>query len=221
MNILKVNLKKVKYTDTSKIDPDYTNKMNKEYNWMAKGYDAFMVVFPLWKIWIKKVIPHIEGTKILEVSFGSGYLMKEYAQNDFDIYGIDYNEKMLEIASKKMNSIEISTKLSIANVETLPFPENTFDTVINTMAFTGYPNGDKAMSEFKRVLKEDGKLLLVDFDYPANRNLLGYWIVKLWEKLGDIIKDINSLLSIYEFNYQDIPIGGFGSVHLFIAKNNK
>jgi ubiquinone/menaquinone biosynthesis C-methylase UbiE len=221
MNILKVNPKKVKYTDTSKIDPDYTNKMNKEYNWMAKGYVAFMVVFPLWKIWIKKVIPHIEGTKILEVSFGSGYLMKEYAQNDFDIYGIDYNEKMLEIASKKMNSIEISTKLSIANVETLPFPENTFDTVINTMAFTGYPNGDKAMSEFKRVLKEDGKLLLVDFDYPANRNLLGYWIVKLWEKLGDIIKDINSLLSIFEFNYQDIPIGGFGSVHLFIAKNNK
>jgi ubiquinone/menaquinone biosynthesis C-methylase UbiE len=221
MSLLKVNPEKIKYTDISSIDPDYTNKMNKEYNWMAKGYDAFMVVFPLWKRWIKEVIPFIEGKKILEVSFGSGYLMKEYATNDFDIYGIDYNEKMLEIASKKMTSKEISTKLSIANVETLPFPENTFDTVINTMAFTGYPNGDKAMSEFKRVLKEDGKLLLVDFDYPANRNLFGYWIVKLWEKLGDIIKNINSLLSKYEFNYQDIPIGGFGSVHLFIAKNNK
>ena len=74
------------------------------------------------------------------------------------------------------------------------------------------------MGEFKRVLKEEGKLLLVDFDYPGNRNLLGYWVVKLWEKLGDIIKDINLLLSKYEFNYQDIPIGGFGSVHLFIAK---
>ncbi len=221
MNILKVNPKKIEYTDTSKIDPDYTNKMNKEYNWMAKGYDAFMIVFPLWKRWIKKVIPYIEGKKILEVSFGSGYLMTQYATNDFDIYGIDYNEKMLEIASKKMSSNKISTKLSIANVEILPFPDNTFDTVINTMAFTGYPNGDKAMAEFKRVLKKDGKLLLVDFDYPENRNLFGYWIVKLWEKLGDIIKDINSLLSKYEFNYQDISIGGFGSVHLFIAKKYK
>ncbi len=211
----------VKYTDLSKIPSNYTDKMNKEYNWMAKGYDAFMIVFPLWKKWIKKVIPYIKGKKILEVSFGSGYLMTQYATNDFDIYGIDYNEKMLEIASKKMSSNKISTKLSIANVEILPFPDNTFDTVINTMAFTGYPNGDKAMAEFKRVLKEEGKLLLVDFDYPENRNLLGYWIVKLWEKLGDIIKDINSLLSKYEFNYQDIPIGGFGSVHLFIAKKYK
>jgi len=221
VNIFKVNPQKIEYTDISKIDPDYTNKMNQEYNWMAKGYDAFMIVFPLWKRWIKKVIPHIEGKKILEVSFGSGYLMTQYAKKDFDIYGIDYNEKMLEIASKKMSANKIRTKLSIANVEILPFPDNTFDTIINTMAFTGYPNGDKAMREFKRVLKEDGKLLLVDFDYPENRNLLGYWIVKLWEKLGDIIKDISSLLSKYEFNYQDIPIGGFGSVHLFIAKKHK
>lgn len=221
MSILKVNPQKIEYTDTSKIDPDYTIKMNKEYNWMAKGYDAFMIVFPLWKRWIKKVIPYIEGKKVLEISFGSGYLMTQYAANDFDVYGIDYNEKMLEIASKKMSSNKISTKLSIANVEFLPFPDNTFNTIINTMAFTGYPNGDKAMAEFKRVLKEDGILLLVDFDYPENRNLLGYWIVKLWEKLGDIIKDINSLLSKYEFNYQDISIGGFGSVHLFIAKKIK
>jgi len=221
VKIFNVEPQKIKYTDTSIIDPDYTNKMNKEYNWMAKGYDAFMIVFPLWKRWIKKVIPYIEGKKILEVSFGSGYLMTQYATNDLDIYGIDYNEKMLEIASKKMSSKKISTKLSRANVEILPFSDNTFDTVINTMAFTGYPNGDKAMAEFKRVLKEDGKLLLVDFDYPDNRNLFGYWIVKLWEKLGDIIKDINSLLTRYEFNYQDIPIGGFGSVHLYIAKKNK
>ncbi len=218
MNIFKVKPEKIKYTDTSKIVPDYTNKMNKEYNWMAKVYDAFMIVFPLWKRWIKNVLPYIDGKKILEVSFGSGYLMTQYATNDFDIYGIDYNKKMLEITSKKMSSKKINTKLSIANVEKLPFPDNTFDTVINTMAFTGYPNGDKAMGELKRVLKKDGKLLIVDFDYPENRNIFGYWIVRLWEKFGDIIKDINSLLSKYGFNYQDISIGGFGSVHLFIAK---
>ena len=62
-----------------------------------------------------------------------------------------------------MSSKNIDTKLSIANVEKLPFQDKTFDTVINTMAFTGYPNGDKAMAELKRVLKKGGKLLLVDF----------------------------------------------------------
>ena len=118
---------------------------------------------------------------------------------------------------KKIKKINIQAQLSQGNVEKLPFPDNTFDTVINTMAFTGYPNGEKAMSELKRVLKKDGSLLLVDFDYPNNRNRFGYMMVRLWEKLGDIIKDINSLLIKHNFEYKDVSVGGFGSVHLFIA----
>lgn len=219
--MFKVKQEKIKYTDLSKIPSDYTEKMNKEYNWMAKGYDAFMVIFPLWKKWIKKVIPHIKGDKILEVSFGSGYLMSKYASDKHEIYGIDYNEKMLEITKNKIKKLSIDAKLSQGNVEKLPFPDNTFDTVINTMAFTGYPDGDKAMSELNRVLKPEGRLLLVDFDYPKNRNLFGYLIVRLWEKFGDIIKDINSLLMQHDFDYKDISVGGFGSVHMFIAKKCK
>ncbi len=217
MGILRVRQEKIKYTDLSKIPSDYTDKMNKEYNWMAKGYDAFMTVFPLWKKWIKKIIPHIRGDKLLEVSFGSGYLMTQYAIGKNEIYGIDYNERMLEITANKMKRLNIKAHLSQGNVEKLPFPDNTFDTVINTMAFTGYPDGEKAMSEIKRVLKKGGRLLLVDFDYPNTRNIFGYLIVRLWEKFGDIIKDISSILAEHDFDYEDISIGGFGSVHMFIA----
>ena len=149
--MLKVKPEKIIYTDLSTIQPDYTDKMNKEYNWMAKGYDAFMTIFPLWKKWIKKIIPHIKGDKILEVSFGSGYLMTQYASDEYEIYGIDYNDKMLEITENKIKKLNITAKLSQGNVEKLPFPDDTFDTVINTMAFTGYPDGDKAMIELKRV----------------------------------------------------------------------
>jgi len=216
--MLKVKPEKIKYTDISIIQHNYTDKMNKEYNWMAKGYDVFMTIFPLWKKWIKKIIPHIKGNKLLEVSFGSGYLMTQYASDKYEIFGIDYNEKMLKITTNKMKKLNIEAQLTQSNVEKLPFPDNTFDTVINTMAFTGYPNGDNAMIELKRVLKRGGKLLLVDFDYPKNRNRFGYMIVKLWEKFGDIIKDINLLLTKYDFEYKDISVGGFGSVHLFIAQ---
>ena len=215
--MLKVKPEKIKYTDISIIQPDYTDKMNKEYNWMAKGYDTFMTIFPLWKKWIKKIIPHIKGDKILEVSFGSGYLMTQYASDEYEIYGIDYNDKMLEITENKIKKLNIAAKLSQGNVEKLPFPDDTFDTVINTMSFTGYPDGDKAMIELKRVLKRGGKLLLVDFDFPNNRNIFGYLVVKLWEKFGDVIKDIRLLLTQHNFEYKDISVGGFGSVHLFIA----
>jgi len=217
MNMFKVKPGKIEYTDISKVPPDYTDKMNKQYNWMAIFYGFFIMVFPSWKKWIKKVIPHIEGRTILEVSFGNGYLMSQYASNHYEIYGIDYNERMVRIARRKMDKKGFDIHLLQGNVEKLQFPDNSVDTIINTMAFSGYPDGNKALREMKRVLKSGGRLLLVDFDYPEDRNVFGYAFVKLWEKSGDIIKDIEALLIKNNFDYSHSTIGGFGSVHLYIA----
>jgi len=208
---------RITYTDISDIPPDYTDKMNKEYNWMAGFYGFFIMVFPLWKKWIKKLIPHIQGETILEVSFGNGYLMSQYASDNYEIHGIDYNEKMVRIARGKMHRKGFDVHLFKGNVEEMPFPDNSFDTVINTMALSGYPDGNKAVAEMKRVLKPGGRLLLVDFDYPKDRNVFGYAFVKLWEKAGDIMKDIEALLIKNEFIYRHSSIGGFGSVHLYVA----
>ena len=125
---------------------------------------------------------------------------------------------MLEVAQKNLSQKGVQATLQWANVEELPFPENYFDTIVNTMAFTGYPNGKQAMSEFYRVLKEGGKLLIVDFDYPSNRNRFGYWLTKSMESAGDTIRDISKILQEFPFEYTEEEIGGFGSVHLYIAR---
>jgi len=219
MGVWKVRDDRIRYTDTGAIGDDYTDRMNREYTWMAKAYDAFMFVFPVWKVWIKKVIPHIEGEDILEVSFGSGYLMTRYGREEkYNITGIDYNEKMVEITRKKMAAKKIGAKVLKANVENLPFADGTFDTVINTMALTGYPDGDRALSEMKRVLRPGGRLLIVDFDYPRDRNRCGVLFVRLMEAFGDIMKDINGLLRKQDLDYRDKPVGGCGSVHLYVCR---
>jgi len=82
---------------------------------------------------------------------------------------------------------------------------------------TGYPDGDKALSEMKRVLKENGKLLLLDFDYPSNKNIVGYSLVKIGEKYGDVMKNIKAYLKRSGLTYREINVGGFGSVYLFVC----
>ena len=124
---------------------------------------------------------------------------------------------MVETAQENLERKGVQAKLQQGNVESLPFQNNFFDCIVNTMAFTGYPNGKQAMSEFYRVLKSDGKLILLDFDYPANRNWFGYKLVKLMEAAGDTLKDISGFLKAFSFDFSETEVGGFGSVHLYVA----
>ncbi len=213
----KVSEKKIVYSLDPEKPVEYTNKLDRSYSKFAKLYDISVKTLPLWKNWIKIVIPHIEGEKVLEASFGTGYLLMQYAKK-YESYGIDYNKEMVKLAAKNMAKKGIKIHLQQANVEKLPFPDNYFNTIVNTMAFSGYPDGNKAMSEFSRVLKMGGRLLIVDFDFPANRNRIGYSITKLMEKGGDTIRDISKLLKQFPFEFTKNEIGGCGSVHFYNAK---
>jgi ubiquinone/menaquinone biosynthesis C-methylase UbiE len=206
---------KIIYSKLPEDGHKYTEKMNKYYDILVVFYDVWMFLFPLWKKWISSVIPYIQGQRVLEVSFGSGYLMKKYAKN-YEVCGIDYNQKMVNKTRKRLRGIVSSDKIIQGNVENLPYDDNYFDTVINTMAFTGYPDGDKALNEMLRVLKPGGSFLLVDIDYPSDRNIFGYSLVKMTERSGDIIKDIKNLLEQKKLQYIYENIGGFGSVKLYV-----
>lgn len=214
---LNVPEERIVYSKEPEDSIDYTEKLDKEYSKYAKAYDTAVKLLPVWKTWIKTVIPYIEGNRVLEASFGTGFLLMQYA-NKYETYGIDFNADMVKIARNNLSRKGVKATLQQANVEQLPFPENYFDTVINTMAFSGYPNGKQAMSEFFRVLKEGGTLLIVDFDYPSNRNRFGYWLTRLMESAGDTIRDISKVIQEFPFEYTEEEIGGFGSVHLYIAR---
>lgn len=214
---IKIPKNKIIYLSEPEDAHEYTNRLDQAYTRYAKAYDFAVKLFPVWKTWLKKVLPYIEGKRVLEISFGTGYLLLQYA-SQHESYGVDYNARMVEIAEDNLSRKNIYADLKNGNVEQLPFPDDFFDCIVNTMAFSGYPNGEKAIKEISRTLRPGGKLILLDFNYPSDRNLFGYLLVKLMEKGGDIIKDIPKLLKQFDFDFIDNEIGGWGSVHLYIAK---
>jgi ubiquinone/menaquinone biosynthesis C-methylase UbiE len=204
-------------SDEYSLTDDFTDKNNILYSKFAKAYDIIIKFFPIWKNWITQAIPYIEGQRVLEVSFGTGLLLTKYA-GKYDTYGIDYNSKMVEISKKNLRDKGLYANLIQGNVESLPYVNDSFDTIINTMAFTGYPDATKAMSELHRVLKPNGRLIIIDINYPSSMNFLGRLLTKLWMILGDVIRDMDTIFNKFNFNYTEKEIGGFGSVHLYIAK---
>ena len=194
----------------------YTQGLDRAYGVMSRPYDIGVKLLPVWKTWLKRALPHIQGPRVLEVSFGTGFLLTQYA-GEFDTDGIDYNEKMVAVASKNLRRKNLAARLRQGNVESLPYEDGTFDCVVNTMAFSGYPDGQRAMSELHRVLKPDGRLVLIDIEYPADGNRLGLGAIRLWVALGDLIRDLGKLLHEFGFDYREEEIGGFGTVHLYVA----
>ncbi|CAM4217230.1 Ubiquinone/menaquinone biosynthesis methyltransferase ubiE [Mycobacterium basiliense] len=194
----------------------YTARFDRWYSRLARPYDVAVKLLPVWRTWVSAALPHIRGPRVLEVSFGTGWLLTRYAAN-FETHGVDLNERMVHIARRNLQRAGVVAELRRANVEQLPYPDGLFDTVVNTMAFSGYPDGERAMSELSRMLRPQGRIVLVDIGYPRNGNLLGSGLIVMWKWAGDLIHDMPVLFDRYGLDVWEHSVGGFGSVRLYVA----
>ncbi|NNG16684.1 MAG: methyltransferase domain-containing protein [Gemmatimonadales bacterium] len=202
---------------TEPADPAaFQAKFDRVYTRIGGLYDLAVKLLPVWRNWIRHALPHITGGRVLEVSFGTGYLLAQYAGR-FETHGLELNARMVTIAKRNLQVRHQSAELLRGTVEDLPYRDAFFDTVVSTMAFSGYPDGARAMSELRRVLRPGGRLVLMDVNYPGDRNWLGMRLTRMWQRVGDLIRDMDKLLQVAGFQYSDTEIGGFGSVHLYVC----
>lgn len=199
------------------VEPEeFTKRFDQFYDWFAPAYDALVKLAPVWKTWLGHAVPHIRGPRVLEVSCGTGYLLTQYASR-VRASAVDLNERMVETTRRNLRKSGLTADVRRADVEALPYEDESFDTVLNTMAFSGYPRAKAALAEMSRVLEPGGRLVLIDVGYPDDDNTPGTLLTELWRRSGDLIRDMDPLLREAGFEYWKEAIGGFGSVHLYVA----
>jgi ubiquinone/menaquinone biosynthesis C-methylase UbiE len=120
---------------------------------------------------------------LLDVGCGTGNLLKLISTRyDVQISGADLTPKMLNIARIKLGD---KADLKVGDSEELPFDNDKFDMVICTDSFHHYPHPEKVLAEIRRVLQQDGMLLIADPYTPTPLRQLVNLYFKL-SRSGDV-----------------------------------
>lgn len=103
------------------------------------------------------------GPKVLEAGVGTGLSLGYYPRHA-EVYGVDLSEDMLRRAQDKVEKRGLShvKSLQVMDVTRLGFPDEMFDAVTAQFIITLVPEPEVALSEFARVLKPGGEIVLAN-----------------------------------------------------------
>jgi len=91
--------------------------------------------------------------KILDTGCGNGRHVLFFAEQGFDVYGLDISKEAVEIARGWLNSRSLKAHLEIGSITRLPFEDNFFDVVVSceVLDHVKFAEAKEAMQEIRRV----------------------------------------------------------------------
>jgi ubiquinone/menaquinone biosynthesis C-methylase UbiE len=155
------------------------------YNRIARIYDLMETMSEnRFKPWREKLCNLARGD-ILEVGVGTGKNFPFHPRAP-KVTGIDLSDQMLVRAKERARQLGETIDLREGDAQALDFPDNSFDTAVATFVFCSVPDPVRGMRELSRVVKPDGRTLLLDhvrIDRPIIgrvMDLIDPLIVRLW-----------------------------------------
>ena len=133
----------------------------------AKRYDLLNSLLSggndrLWRIHMQRAVRPKPGERILDVAAGTGASAAPMAKAGALVTALDISEGMLEEGRKRHPDIEFVH----GSAEQLPFDDDAFDAVTTSFGLRNVQQPRAALSEFYRVLKPSGRLLICEFSQP-------------------------------------------------------
>jgi ubiquinone/menaquinone biosynthesis C-methylase UbiE len=140
-------------------------KVRQQYDQMAATYDW------RWSRYVSNTLSFLKNwaeipptAQVLDVACGTGefehmLVAKNPAQS---ITGVDISENMLAIAQQKCHDYP-NVAFQTGSASALPFTDNSFDVAVSANAFHYFDHPDLALAEMKRVLRSDGKVVIIDW----------------------------------------------------------
>jgi len=171
------------------------NEKRKYFNSLAEKWDKIMPVFS-----DEKFRMHLSELKIssddriLDIGAGTGILRRHLINQGVkfkNIVAIDIAEQMLKNYRMKFSE---HMNLVCSDAHYISLHNCSFDKIICFSAFPHFKDKKKVLEEFRRLLKKEGKILILHFDSSSDLNSMHGKYGTVVEK--DLLPDINELKKI-------------------------
>jgi demethylmenaquinone methyltransferase/2-methoxy-6-polyprenyl-1,4-benzoquinol methylase len=146
----------------------------------------------LWKRYTVMVADLREGSQVLDIAGGTGDLAMAFAKKvgkTGRVVHTDINEAMLRTGRDRLLDHGFVLPTLVCDAEKLPFPDNHFDVVSVAFGLRNMTHKDEALKEMCRVLKPNGKLLVLEFSKVAKplEKAYDWYSFNILPKLGQMI----------------------------------
>lgn len=130
--------------------------------------------------------------RVLDVATGTGDVALEIAAQtppSVSIVGVDFCPEMVELGRVKVEGSRHAGRiaLQVAPCEEIPFPDLSFDAATISFGIRNVVDRAKGLSEMRRVLKEGGRIVILEFSIPTSplfRALYHFYFLKVLPVIG-------------------------------------
>ncbi len=160
-------------------------KVNDLFASIAGRYDLLndLQSFGLHRLWKRRVVRLANakpGDRALDLCCGTGDITLALARQGAETTGLDFSEKMLEVAKRRSQKSEVrspnknphfalrTSHFVQGDAQQIPFPENSFDIVTVGYGLRNLASWERGLEEMLRVAKPGGRLIVLEFGKPAN-----------------------------------------------------
>ena len=123
-----------------------------------------------------KMYPPRQGMHVLDIGCGTGTNLLLYHQAGCKVSGIDLSPSMVEVAQKKLGD---RAEIRLCDASNMAFSDDSFDLVTGFITLHEIPGNIRpaVIYEMARVMKREGRILLIDF-HPGPLRFPKGWIYK-------------------------------------------
>lgn len=186
------------------------DKIRSLFDNIAPDYDRLNHILSLNidKSWRRKAVREIvdiqDPLAVLDVACGTGDFTIEIARKLAEgskVTGIDLSEGMMAVGREKLSAAGVDAVLEYGDCESLTYADGVFDRISVGFGVRNFEHLDIGLKEMCRVLKSEGKLVILELSVPSNPVIR--WCYKLY--FLNILPAIGGFVSGNKGAYRYLP----------------